>query len=378
MKDIALFCKYRIKRMVQRPVGFVVPIIFIAAILLCGNLFSPQFHALKNVKIILIDNDNSPESVMLWARLSQSEMLQIENDIQDKDTEAAKNRLVKNQVNAVFVINEGFAENVVVQNNKRNLIQAYYNDYSIAAKFISETIAAEVMRFYVTEKGLHFIEEQAAANGFLLSTEDMQQNRENVEYYWSRGLTFQPNIEWVDPNDDAMQESVLARVVTDCLTAFLIALCIAVQLAFLAEEKERGILARIEALGRSSMCYALCASAVTAAVFLLPLFLLRPGEWLMLLLLAIWMVMAVNLVVALCKKRSTVMQTLPVLFIALTFLAAGCSFFGEQITLLQNVGLLNPFFCLLHPDKTLAAIALLAHSACALVGIWKRTIWRIR
>ena len=369
MRETLLFCRHRILWVVRRPSSFVVPILFLLAIVLAGKLFSPQFRTLRNVKAIVIDNDQTEESRLLWERLSAAEVLRVENTIEDMDIDAAKTKLLKHQVSAVFVIEDGFAKNLAERGMKNKLIRAYYNDYSIAAKVVSETVAAEAMRIFVTEKGLRFVEAEAVARGYAFTEADMRANRDWVESYWARGLTFQPEVEWLNP-DDVQVNGATMSVVADVLVGFLAAMCIAVQLAFLAEEKERRILSGIEALGRSALRYMLCTSLVTVAVLLVPLCILQSERWMAFAAFGLWAMLAVNGVIVLCRKRSMVMQLLPVLFVALAFLAAMCLYFSGSMPWLQAVGILNPFYCLLLPDTGLAALVLAVHSIVLLVGMW--------
>ena len=375
MKDCLMFARQRLYILCKHPARLIAPVLFLAALWLVGWLFSPRFQELREVKMILIDEDRTAQSALLWERLSDASILRMMNEYEDGDIERAKTALLRGDVNVVYIIREGFAERIG-KGRKDELLLVYLNDYNISAKLLSEVVAAETLRLFATEKVLDYLEQTSEALGVPYTDSLRQTDSDRVDAYWADGLTFAPEFVWMDAENAPPPYSPQSLIVTAAVSVFLVALCIAVQLVFLAEERENGILAGIEAIGKSSFLYAAVSALVSVCLFavLLP-FVCKSGAVTML-TFVMWAVFAVQLLVAVCKKRSTVMLVAPLLFVFLTFIAAGCMIYSEQFTLLRIVGLLNPFYCGVHTDVSLAVCGLVAHIVLVVVLLWRKTLWR--
>ena len=372
MRELLLFLKHRLRWMLRQPQWLLLPLLFVALIALTQQLFSPQFSRPNMIPIMLINRDSSAASALLRARLEESALLEVRNSPGEDDLTQAQALLMRQGLSALFVIESGF-ETEVLAGKKQGLLSAYYNDNSIAAKLLSETVSAEVMRLLVTEGGLNFLAQVYEANGRPFAQEQREQHRQNIEYYWSQGLTFEPEIRWTETAATAVSTSPLGRIVAPTLQSFLAALCMAVGLSTLARERQQGILAGIYARGKSSFLYVMAAVLLQLAAFLLLLWLIPSaagwGQLVSLGLTALWAALAVSLAAAAGQSQGRIILAAPLLLLLLSALAGFCATGAVGA---EPLFLLNPIFCGLGEASPQAAVALLGHNGVMLFLLWRQ------
>jgi len=372
VRELFLFMKHRLRWMLRRPQWLLVPLLFAALIGLTAQLFSPQFSHPNMIPIMLIDRDESAASALLRARLEESELLEIRNSPKENDLEQAQYLLIRQGLSAVFVIEPGF-ETEVFAGKKQGLLSAYYNDNSIAAKLLSETVSAEVMRLLVTEGGLNFLAQVYEAHSHSFSQEQREQHRQNIEYYWSQGLTFQPDIRWTETTAVAAKTNPLGRTVTPALQCFLATLCMVVSLSMLAKERQQGIFVGICARGKSSFLYVMSTVLLQLVAFLILLWLILPavnrGQLISLGLTTLWAALAVSTAVAAGQSQGQIILAAPLLLLVLSALAGFCAT-GAVGT--GALFLLNPVFCGLGAASPQATVALAGHNGIMLFLLWRQ------
>ena len=372
MRELLLFMKHRLRWMLRRPQRLLTPLLFVALIGLTQHLFSPQFSRPNMIPVMLIDRDKSVASALLRARLEESALLEIRNAAQEEDLEQAQYLLMRQGLSAVFVIEPGF-ETGVLAKKKQGLLSVYYNDNSIAAKLLSETVSAEVMRLLVTEGGLNFLAQVYEVHGHHFTQEQREQHRQNIEYYWSQGLTFRPEIRWTETAATAIKTNPLSRIIVPTLQSFLAALCMAVGLSSLARERQQGIFAGIFARGKSSFLYVMATALLQLAAFLLLLWLVLPamgrGELIFLGLTALWAALAVSLATVAGLSQGRIMLAAPLLFFLLSALAGFCAMEAVDAGALC---LLNPIFCGWGEASPQAVMALAGHNGVMLLLLWRQ------
>jgi len=361
VSECFVFLKHRLRWLARRPQGLLLPLLFVALMALSQQLFAPQFSQPHAVPIALIDQDQSVASALLRERLAASELLDIRNPPEETNPDQARESLLRQELSAVFLIEPGL-EASLLAGEKRGLLTAYYNDDSIAAKLLSETVSAEALRLLVTEHGLNFLAEIYAAHGRPFTSES---HRQNIEYYWLQGLTFQPDLLWTSGSTAAASITPLGQIVPPALRCFLAALCLAVSLSALAAERRRGILSSISARGRSVFAYLLAAILPQLAAFSLLLALSGASDLLPLSLIALWAALAVALAAASGPSQGQILLAAPLVLLALTGLSAVAGAIQAG-----SFALLNPLACGQTPSLQGLA-ALICHNGVLLLLLFR-------
>lgn len=133
----------------------------------------------NKINIAIVDRDMSEYSIILIKRLEGKEDI----DIQDVSEEEALKLYENNEVEEVFIIKEGFEEEIRDGENDK-LIEVLKSPSSFSAEYVGEVVAGEVLRLVSGNLAARWIEEGYDRIGLETGKELEKEVLEYAESYW--------------------------------------------------------------------------------------------------------------------------------------------------------------------------------------------------
>jgi len=150
---------YKLKMMLSDRVFFAAMVV-IPLLITVSTGFALRHEKMNIVPVAVADEDNSDYSKTLLERLKGKEGL----GVAITDRKNALKMLEGSKVEAVFVINKGFEDNISAGSNS-GLIDLAKSPSSFAAGYVREIIAGEVMRFIADQVAVDWVRKQYRQSG---------------------------------------------------------------------------------------------------------------------------------------------------------------------------------------------------------------------
>ena len=151
--DIFNIIQLRVKLLVRNKLLVIMTLLFFVVATFTISTFFTSAKDSSTIPIGIVDMDNSSHSKMMIANLKQNDLLKVtvidhnlshRNENNKYYKKEIINRLKKKEINAAFVIKEGFGENIE-NNNFENIIDDYYVSNQKYAKIISDIVLSSIL-----------------------------------------------------------------------------------------------------------------------------------------------------------------------------------------------------------------------------------------
>jgi ABC-2 type transport system permease protein len=216
------------------------PILAIAIALFIGGI---QKDIVK-IPIAIVDEDSSDYSKVLIERLEQKQSVEIIS----YDEASSLSKLKKEEIEALFIIKNGFMESIL-KNKYKEIIELIQSPSSISIGIVRELVASEVNRLSTNVSSAHYVKKMYDIYDIQFTNETWEQAWNYADKQWEPTplLTMKYSEEKVDHNLDAevktMQQNHLKRYF-----GFISAIIMLIILLFnqwILHEKQNGILTRM-------------------------------------------------------------------------------------------------------------------------------------
>lgn len=149
---------YKLKMMLSDKVFFTAMII-IPLFITIATGYALRHEKLNIIPLALVDEDGTDDSLTLISRLTKKEGFSINITTGKKASDMLKN----NKVEAIFIINAGFKEKIS-RGDSGQLISMAKSPSSVAASYVQEIFAGEVMRFIANSTAVDWVKKAYTEN----------------------------------------------------------------------------------------------------------------------------------------------------------------------------------------------------------------------
>lgn len=240
--DIMTICKMRMKLILRDTTTRISLVFSLLIFILIFHILSESAEEYSAIPVGLVDYDKTTESFNLVKGLSQSPSLRI---IEDEEKLLHK-LLLDEKINALFIIEEGYEENIK-KGNPNKLIKVYYISDNKSALILSDIIAGEMIYPISLYKTMDYYK-HIPYNGIKHGLEEYKAYIENLK--GSDDFDFAFNISFENPEGTFIKESPISNALLYNQLIFgilgiLFALIAMFFISFVVRERELGVESRL-------------------------------------------------------------------------------------------------------------------------------------
>lgn len=258
------------KLLIQRPLELLLLLLALPlTMILMSQLLQSSIHG-EGIPIAIVDQDQSEYSQLVVERVSQQPIVEIH-----RVDEATATRLVQqHEIEAAFVIREGFMEQML-QGQRKQVIEILQSPASLSTGMLQELFTSEVLRLGSNVQVANFVQEQYLDKKRISSDEAValwQEAWAHSDGYWEpeplMSVRYKelpalaPNREAAGEVEDPAQEGGIQAqrenviLLFGWLSALIMLLVIFLQ-QWIVEEKQNGVLQRVKGFSSKSSLYLL-------------------------------------------------------------------------------------------------------------------------
>ena len=259
----------------------------------------------ENAKLFaaIVDEDKSAESELAKKRFIENPAV---NAVEYTQYDEALNDLLRQKVEAVFVIKPGFKDKIKSGNIKK-IVDLQYLPGSVTAEIIGENFAREVLRIFLSEKTLQDIESQYKKENMEFSEEMGREATGHTENYWKDKMTVTMDISYIDSEIKPGEEQGLSfrNIGIDIMVDIVIFIMILQFAGEMIAQKTSGLINRLRVDGvgdtRAAFMWIGSKTTVIFCLFALTAILCGTLGTTEMLLYALQFIAAAAAAIALCK-----------------------------------------------------------------------------
>ena len=201
----------------------------------------------------VVDNDKSEQSRLVIERFLENPSTNVK---EYNDYEMALRALLRQEVEAIFVIKDDFGRKLK-SGNIKNSVELQYTPGSVTAEIIGENFGREILRIVVSEKGIANIKRQYRRVEEEFTDELEAEAAAHTEAFWEEGLTLAMDISYADivVKNEHSQASSIQELIVEGLAKIGVLILLFQFANELVSQRKSGLIKRIKLQGVGNLQY---------------------------------------------------------------------------------------------------------------------------